>query len=61
MGTSYNLHFVNYNMGKKQVTQLILVVIWKQVYTNYQMVYLDLIFVKEILKYHLCNTLKEFK
>ncbi len=60
MATSYNLHFVNYNMGKKQVSQLILV-IWKQVYTNYQMVYLDLIFVKEILKDHLCDTLKELK
>jgi hypothetical protein len=47
-------------MGKKQVSQLILV-IWKQVYTNYQMVYLDLIFVKEILKDHLCDTLKELK
>jgi len=59
MATSYNLHFVNYNMGKKQVSQL--VVIWKQVYTNYQMVYLDLIFVEEILKDHLCDTLKELK
>jgi hypothetical protein len=46
-------------MGKKQVSQL--VVIWKQVYTNYQMVYLDLIFVEEILKDHLCDTLKELK
>jgi len=59
MATSYNLHFVNYNMGKKQVSQL--VVIWKQVYASYQMVYLDLIFVEEILKDHLCDTLKELK
>jgi hypothetical protein len=56
MATSYNVHFVNYNMDKNQVTQVILVAIWKKNYTNYQMVYFDLIFVEEILKDHLCET-----
>jgi hypothetical protein len=56
MATSYNVHFVNYNMDKNQVTQVILVAIWKKNYTNYQMVYFDLNFVEEILKDHLCET-----
>jgi hypothetical protein len=29
MATFYNLHFANYSLGKKQVTQFIPIVMWK--------------------------------
>jgi hypothetical protein len=61
MATSYNKHFSNYNMGKKQVIQLIPVIVWKQVYINYQLHHLDLVFVEEILKDYLHDNLEEFK
>ncbi len=41
MATSYNLHFANYSLGKKQVTQFIPIVMWKQIYIDYQTIYLD--------------------
>jgi hypothetical protein len=40
----YNKHFANYNMGKKQVIQLIPNVVWKQVYIDYQMHHPNLVF-----------------
>jgi hypothetical protein len=60
MTTSYNKHFASYNMGKKQVIQLIVVVVWKQVYIDYQLHHPNLIFVEKNLKDHLCDSLKEF-
>jgi len=57
MATSYNLHFANYSLGKKQVTQLILIVVWKQIYINYQTTYLDSYLAEKTLKY----ILKELK
>jgi hypothetical protein len=39
MATSYNLHFANYSLGKKQVIQLISVTMLKQVYIDYQTIY----------------------
>ncbi len=47
-------------MGKKQVIQLIVVVVWKQVYIDYQLHHPNLIFVEKKLKDHLCDSLKEF-
>jgi len=35
MATFYNMHFGSYNMGKKQVTQLIPTIPLKQIYANY--------------------------
>jgi hypothetical protein len=34
MVASYNKHFASCNKGKKQVTQLIPIVVWKQIYIN---------------------------
>jgi hypothetical protein len=50
MVTSYNLHFVNYSLGKKQITQLIPTLVWKQVYTDYQTAYLDSYLTEKTLK-----------
>ncbi len=61
MVASYNKHFSNYNMGEKQVIQLILVVVWKQVYIYYQLHHPYLVFVEENLKDRLHDSLKEFK
>jgi hypothetical protein len=52
MATSYNLHFVNYSLGKKYVTQFIPTLVWKQVY---QTTYLDSYLTEETLKD--CETL----
>jgi hypothetical protein len=46
----YNLHFINYSLGKKHVIQLILVVVWKQVYTDYEANHLDSYLAKETFK-----------
>ncbi len=35
MATLYNMHFVSYNMGKKQATQRIPTIVWNQIYVNY--------------------------
>jgi len=48
-------------MGKKHVIQLILVVVCKHVYINYQLHHLDFVFVEENLKNCLHDSLKEFK
>jgi hypothetical protein len=61
MATSYNKHFASYNMGKKHVTQLIPIKAWKQIYSDYQLHHPNLVFVKETLKDHLHDTLKELK
>jgi hypothetical protein len=47
MAASYNKGFANYNMGKKQVIQLIPGVVWKQVYIDYQMHHPDFVFLQE--------------
>jgi hypothetical protein len=57
MVTFYNLHFANYSLGKKQVTQLIHIVMWKQIYINYQTTYPDSYLVEETLE----DILKELK
>lgn len=46
----YNLHFANYSLGKKQVIQFTLFVVWKQVYINNQVTYLDSYLVEETFK-----------
>jgi hypothetical protein len=58
MATSYNLHFANYSLGKKHVTQLILILVWKQVYIDYQAKHLDSYLAKETFKDQLWDTLK---
>jgi hypothetical protein len=50
MATSYNLHFVNYILGKKHATQVIPFLVWKQVYIDYQTTYLDSCLMEETLK-----------
>jgi hypothetical protein len=51
MATFYNLHFAkNYNLGKKHVTQPIFVVVWKQVYTDYQTNHLNSYLVEKTLE-----------
>ncbi len=61
MVTSYNLYFENYSIGKKQMIWLIFIAMWKQIYINYQVIYLNSIFIEETLKDYLGNTLKELK
>jgi hypothetical protein len=51
MATSYNLHFANYSLGNKQVTQLIPPIVWKQVYIDYQTTYLDSNLLEKTFKY----------
>jgi hypothetical protein len=36
MATFYIVHFTTYNISKKQVTHVILSVVWKNVYFDYQ-------------------------
>lgn len=50
MATFYNLHVANYNLGKKHVIQLIPTIVLKQVYTNYQTIYLDSYLMEETFK-----------
>jgi hypothetical protein len=61
MSTFYNLHFANYNLNKKQVIQFIPIVVWKQIYTNYQVTYLDSYLAEGTFKDQWCDTLKELK
>jgi hypothetical protein len=61
MVTSYNLYFENYSIGKKQMIWLIFIAMWEQIYINYQVIYLNSIFVEETLKDYLGDTLKELK
>lgn len=61
MAIFYNLHFANYNLGKNRVVQFIIVSMWKQLYINYQMTYLNSYLVEETLKHRLRNILKELK
>lgn len=61
MATFYNVHIVNYIMGRNQVTQLTPTILWKQIYLYYQTTYPNSTFVEETLEDHLCNTLKELK
>jgi hypothetical protein len=53
------MHFVAYSTSKKHVTQLIPTIVWKQVYINYQIIYLEYILAKKTLKNRLRNTLKD--
>jgi len=48
MAISYNLHFANYNMGNKYMTQFILPTMWKQMHINYQVIYFNLVFQKKL-------------
>jgi hypothetical protein len=57
----YNLHFANYNLDKKQITQLIPTIMWKQIYIDYQVIHLDSYIVKKTLKDKLQDILKELK
>jgi hypothetical protein len=50
MVSFYNLHFANYNLGKKQITQFIPVTMWKQIYIDYQLTHPNSYIVKETLK-----------
>ncbi len=61
MVTSYSLYFESYSIGKKRMIWLIFIAMWKQIYINYQVIYLDSIFVEETLKDYLWDTLKELK
>ncbi len=61
MATSYNLHFVNYSLGKKHVIQLIPTLMWKQVYIDYQTIYHDSYLMEKNFKDWLWNILKELK
>jgi hypothetical protein len=44
MVVSYHWHFVIYFKDNKQVTQLILNLVWKAVYGEYKEIYLNLVF-----------------
>jgi hypothetical protein len=46
MVVSYTKHFSNY-MRKKQMIQFIIVVVWKQLYIDYQLHHPNLVFVEE--------------
>jgi hypothetical protein len=50
MATSYNLHFANYSLSKKHVSQLIPTTMWKQLYIDYQTTYLDSYLMEETLE-----------
>jgi acetyl/propionyl-CoA carboxylase alpha subunit len=43
------------------VTQFIPILVWKQIYIDYQLHHIDLIFVEDTLKDCFCDTLKELK
>jgi hypothetical protein len=51
MANFYNLHFANCNLGKNWVVQFIIVFMWKQLYINYQMTYLNSYLVEETFKH----------
>jgi len=59
--TMYNNHLATYNIGKKHFIQFIPNVMWKCVYQVYFNVCPKVPFVKETLKDHLWETLKELK
>jgi uncharacterized protein YaaW (UPF0174 family) len=61
MDVSYTSHFATYNIGKKQVIQVIPSVVWRNVYLNYQKEYPNSTIAEETLKDWLHNTLKELK
>jgi len=44
MLASYHWHFVKYSKDNKQVTQLILNLVWKAIYDEYKEIYLNLVF-----------------
>jgi hypothetical protein len=48
MVTSYNLYFESYSIDKKKMIWLIFIAMWKQIYINKQVIYLDSIFVKKL-------------
>jgi hypothetical protein len=61
MVISYNLHFANYSLGKKHVTQFIPIIVWKQVYMDYQTAYLYSYLMEKTFKDRLRDTLKELE
>lgn len=56
-----NKHFAAYSQGQKQVTQLVISVVWKLAYAYYFVGYLDLLFQEDPLKDRLRDTLKDLK
>jgi hypothetical protein len=58
---SYNVHFAKYCKGRKQVTQLVPSLVWKEVFKEYKEHYTNSPFVEETLKARLRETLKEIK
>jgi hypothetical protein len=50
MAIFYNLRFANYNLGKKQITQLIPTTMWKQIYIDYQVTHPNSYIVKKTFK-----------
>ena len=58
---SYNVHFAKYCKGRKQVTQLVPSIVWKEVFKEYKEHYSNSPFVEETLKDRLRETLKEIK
>jgi hypothetical protein len=61
MAISYQIHFVTYSDGKKNVTYLIPSMIWKLVYIIYVVTYLDFPFVEDTLKDYLRDVFKRVK
>ena len=57
----YNIHFAKYCKGHKQVTQLVLSFVWKEVFQKYKDHYIDSPFVEETFKNRLREALKEIK
>ncbi len=61
MAINHHIHFATYSNGKKNVTQLIPLAVWKLVYIDYVVTYFDSPFTKDTLRDHFQDVLKELK
>ena len=58
---SHNIHFAKYCRGRKQITQLVSSFVQNELFKEYKDHYTNFLFVKEILKDRLRETLKKIK
>ena len=57
--SSYNVHFAEYSTGRKNVTQVIPSLVWKNVYSDYIKIYPNSTFKETTLKERIRETLTE--